>query len=85
MGRKSTDYCLLSYACRTKHYIHSEKKAKFLRNAVAKVFILTETEIQRIDSLSKTELPSASQNELILLFLNQANMVKVKYIFIEVL
>lgn len=32
-------------------YIHSEQKAKLLRNAVAKVFILIQTAIQRTDFL----------------------------------
>lgn len=42
--------------------------------------------IQTIDSLfPKTELHSVAQNELILSLLNQANVSKVKYIFIEVL
>lgn len=36
-------------------------------------------------SLFKTELHSAAQNELILLFLNQTNMTLVNCIFIEVL
>lgn len=57
-----------------------------MRNAVAKVFILMQTAIQTIDSLfPKTALHSVAQNELILSLLNQANVSKVKYIFIEVL